>query len=211
MRICYRLWFLSLVFGLALCPVAYAEPPADLDGRVLSINGHVRFGGTIDFFGSQVFEYDFSGLPVAISDIGGDPTQIQLDTMLPVPDVPCNAQRDFSITLTGTYDPATGSVQVVGLRPDATIIDSGQDFFGGGTHLVLNTVIVSLDGIADDDGTGAITITGLDQLPDIGGPSTNLSVDSARALVIPRPGCANPMFNLNVSNPYGGFTWVAVP
>ncbi len=80
------------------------------------------------------------------------------------------------MSLSGTYDPATGSVQ-----------------------------------IANDDGTGAVTITGLDLLPDRGGPSTNLSLISPRVLLIYRPGCDIPLYTLRVNQPYGGLTWVAAP
>lgn len=200
-----------MVAALALCVGAHAAAPADLGGQVLQVRGHILFGGAIDFLGSQEFEYDFSGLQATISDIDGDPTQIQLDTVLPAPDVPCNRGRDFSIRLIGSYDPATGSVQVVGMRPGVNKVDSGQDYSFWGVHAELNTVTISLNGIADDDGSGAITITGLDQLPDRGGPSTNLSMDSARVLLISRPGCDTATYNFNVNRPYGGFTWVATP
>ncbi|MBI1745062.1 MAG: hypothetical protein HYR55_00550 [Acidobacteria bacterium] len=214
MRIRYRLWYLGVVAGLALGTVAHADAPADLDGLVLRANGHIRVGGNIDFVGLQDFEYDFAGIQITISDIDGDPTQIQIDTVLPAPDIPCNRGRDFSIRLTGIYDPATGAVQVTGVRPGTNKVDTGGDlYFLGfhGVHAELNTVTMSLNGTADDDGTGAVTITGLDRLPDRGGPSTNLSVVSARGLLIDRPGCDIVRFTLNVNRPYGGFTWVATP
>ncbi len=214
MRVGHGLSSLGMVAGLALCAVARADAPADLGGLVLQASGHIRVGGNVDFLGLQEFDFDFAGLQITISDIDGDPTQIRIDTLLPAPDVPCNRGRDFSISLSGTYDPATGSVQVTGVRPGLNRVDTGGDlfFFGPhGVHVELDTVTMSLNGTANDDGTGAVTITGLDLLPDRGGPSTNLSAASARGLLIDRPGCDTVRFTLNVNRPYGGFTWVAAP
>src|SRR5215472_8731299 len=116
MRIRYRSWSFGVIAGLALCAGAHADAPADLGRLVLQASGHIRVGGTIDFVGLQEIDYDFAGIPITISDLDGDPTQIQIDSVLPAPDVPCNRGRDFSIRLTGTYDPTTGSVQVTGVR-----------------------------------------------------------------------------------------------
>ncbi len=210
----HRLLSLSGVAALALSVVAHADPPADLGGLVLQGSGHIRVGGSVDFVGPQQFDYDFAGLQIGLSDIDGDPTQIRIDTVLPAPDVPCNRGRDFSISLSGTYDPVTGSVQATGARPGLSRVDTAGDvyLFGShGVHVELNTVTMSLNGIANVDGTGAVTITGLDLLPDWGGPSTNLSVIGARALLIDRPGCDTVRFTLNVNRPYGGFTWMAAP
>ncbi len=210
MRVRYELSLVT-VATLVLSAAAKADPPADLDGLILQVSGRVRVGGNVDLIGRQDFEYDYAGVPITIGDIDGDPTQIQIDTVIPVPDVPCNRDRDFSLSLTGTYDPVTGSVQATGVRAGLNRVDSGQNALGLGVHVELNTVTASLNGVADDDGTGVVTITGLDALPPSGGPSTNLSVAAARVFLIQRPGCDTASFTLNVAGPYGGFTWVATP
>ena len=134
MRVRYELSLVSVV-ALVLSAAANADPPANLDGLTLQVSGRVRVGGTVDLIGLQDFDYDYAGVPITISDIDGDPTQIQIDTVIPVPDVPCNRDRDFSISLTGTYDPVTGSVQAIGVKDGLSRVDSGQNFSSFGIHV----------------------------------------------------------------------------
>lgn len=201
--------------AVALCAVAKADPPAVVDGTYL-LSGHIALGASIDLLGAQYFESDFSNLEVTVASDPNDPTSVTASAALPAPDTACNRQhlQDFVFDLTGTYDPGTGTLSLSGSKAGPITVDSGSTFNFLGTtyhvHAQLMNIGLSLNGIADDPGSGVITITGSDTYPARGGRSTNITIGSAKGLGMKGSECNRADITLNASNPYAGFSWVAI-
>lgn len=204
--------------ALAVSRPASADIP-DIRGASFVAAGTIRLGGTVQLIGAIKFDIDVQGQPFAIvadPDNPDDATKIVVQTKLPFPDTPCNATRDFSINLVGTIDPGTGEFHVKGVRAGSTIVDSGQVYdFGIAKYQLHATLVdfsVTLNGTATVDDNGVVTLTGSDELPPDGGPSTNITVSSAKAHLLNPGECdiSRAIFNFDVSDPYGGFKWSAV-
>jgi hypothetical protein len=153
--------------------------------------------------------FDVTADPAAPSD----PSRIQIDTRL-ITDVSDAPLVYVPLTLTGTYDQATGALSVSGGAAGTFLNNRGPDplglFPGTNLFLQLTNPMESLHGIVSVSG-GEITITGTDPVVTPGDPG-NISFASANLLWIPM-GSTDPndaVFSAAVGNPTGAlYNWSA--